>query len=740
MTSNLWLKEKGEKGDTGTGINWLGNFDTAPVIPFEGDAYRNTLENISYVYSDDSWDILTNPSDERPDVFTAVDGDVIELENQTTVIKVDCTTADVNIELTPFTFEGQTVGVYPTGNYTCYITGTGLEDATAQSDNYFRAEVIDDALVEIITGGSGTGSSDLQAGDFLYASTYKDRSSEGLLGFQFDSCSVGLYPELYAVVGDIFEQAHIDAGQAASADGYFYPTPVPGSYGKSALPEITFTDAEVTDNGSVLLQIADSIFLDGFRDGTPFRFEVTDGTAPTGLTDGEIYYFSFTDGYCRPFPTEADAVANTNSITFSDSGSGTFKLTQAGLAQGFALQGHSARYFYNNITPTNSLNQQINDATQGGDYESSAEYKDLPLVTASAYGELKITNQTRGDEYFQFGYIKAEAVIEFEGEPVSGVKTELELGLDARDWQAQEFVFTHNLNALPRDLSIKIEIYKANGFDWQEPQAFIWDSPTASSTNYGYSIKNGDDLDSFKVITGTSGIAGVSDYTYGLTGLTDGVEGNMRATVIKHNYSTVIIDQAAYTNKTVVASAGDTVNLTAQTTLIKASGDITLGTNSYDGQRAIFKNTGTSDITITDSTGTWPKSATLRSGKTATCDICDGVPTEGDLTFVWIIGTDIPFSNDWDTYDSSYPVEISLNSGKCLSKGLLRYGVGNTIMCTLPERIRPTTNIYIPCAYRLGTSDYKSSIILIYPIGSFLIYGDCTTASSFISMSITWEC
>ena len=67
----------------------------------------------------------------------------------------------------------------------------------------------------------GNSMNSMKLGDFKYSAVSKDRADEGLLGFQFDKVSISLYPELYAEVGDIFEQAHIGAGQGPSGASYF---------------------------------------------------------------------------------------------------------------------------------------------------------------------------------------------------------------------------------------------------------------------------------------------------------------------------------------------------------------------------------------------------------------------------------------------------------------------------------------------------------------------------------------
>ena len=50
---------KGETGEAGASINWRGSLSTAPIEPVYYDAYRNTADGISYIYTGSSWEVLS---------------------------------------------------------------------------------------------------------------------------------------------------------------------------------------------------------------------------------------------------------------------------------------------------------------------------------------------------------------------------------------------------------------------------------------------------------------------------------------------------------------------------------------------------------------------------------------------------------------------------------------------------------------------------------------------------------
>ncbi len=85
----------------------------------------------------------------------ANDGDTINLTTQKTMISVDCTTSAKTINLGTTLYNGQSVGVYVEGGFTCSIIGTGLEDAVATAADIFRAEVVAGQITEIKEGLDG---------------------------------------------------------------------------------------------------------------------------------------------------------------------------------------------------------------------------------------------------------------------------------------------------------------------------------------------------------------------------------------------------------------------------------------------------------------------------------------------------------------------------------------------------------------------------------------------------------
>jgi len=87
-----------------------------------------------------------------PRVIDAEDGELVQLTNTITIVKIDCTTQNKNITIDFWKNEGQRISVYPTGGFTCYISGLGLSNIPATSNKPYRADVINDTLVEIVSG------------------------------------------------------------------------------------------------------------------------------------------------------------------------------------------------------------------------------------------------------------------------------------------------------------------------------------------------------------------------------------------------------------------------------------------------------------------------------------------------------------------------------------------------------------------------------------------------------------
>ena len=230
--------------------------------------------------------------------------------------------------------------------------------------------------------------------------TFKDRSSKRLAPVTYSNAvsTTGTYAALYAEVGDMFEQSHLNAGDSASGAGFFYPTPAPSGYGRSGIPDITFSNTDVSAN---LLNFATP---SGFRDGTIFRYELLTGTTITNLVDGTEYYLRrVSSSTLSIHTTEANAIDNTSPIAIVDSGAGTFRLTQEGISISDAFQGHWHDYFYT----ANALGGPGSGGRADGNITGPSVHDNVKdAVTDEVNGISRTTNETRPGTYYQFAYIR----------------------------------------------------------------------------------------------------------------------------------------------------------------------------------------------------------------------------------------------------------------------------------------------------------------------------------------------
>jgi len=234
--------------------------------------------------------------------------------------------------------------------------------------------------------------------------TYKDRTSRRLLPFAFDNAvsTTVTYDGLYAEVGDMFEQSHLDAGDSASGAGLFYPTPVPDGYGRSGVDiPVTFSN-----NGGFLnvdhgLEAWKSTNVG--RDGTAVIF-TTDTTLPTGITAGTVYYLAFSAGTTSAiYTTEANAISGASPLTYTDSGSGTFRLTQEGISIDDAMQNHSHLEYANGSVGTEWF---YNTPNRGTNPNTPIDGRIFDPIELGSNGTPRTTNETRPSTFYQFGYIR----------------------------------------------------------------------------------------------------------------------------------------------------------------------------------------------------------------------------------------------------------------------------------------------------------------------------------------------
>ncbi len=666
---------------------------------------------------------------------TVTDGETVNLTDFNTVMYADVSAGDVTITIGTIGSDGQSFGVYPTGGFTCYINGTGLTDALATATQAFRAEVINSQLLEIETGGGGggTGGDSLQLGDIKYSVLNENRVPEGLLQFQFNAVSEGLYPEWFSKCGDMFEQSHLDAGQPASGVGFFYPTPVPGSYGRSGLPDVNFTDAEINVSNTTMISLPASIWEDSVRIGSKVVFKIISGTAPTGLNDGDIVYTKYqSDDTIRLYNTESDAISDTLPITVSTSGSGAFKLTQVGLVIEGAMWGHDhiIRGGTGSAATLNTNGQVLGQATFNQEVTGVVK----GVVGDGVNGTPIVTNETRPSTFYEYGYIKVENAIPFEGTPVGGVK--YDTGWVANnDWDAKAFNIFHNLSEELYNIDVKFLI----STDGTDDNAFMLGD---NSFNIGtddiirgfqvYQI----DQDNIQIITGLDGINSIAKDT-GSRDIITSQAYFYRVIVEKKNYASPILDQPAYTNSVVTADNGDLIHLVAQKTIINVDTTlldktITIGTNQYDGQEVIVNNIGTANkLTVVDSNGGFIKNASVGFGQSASTTISDGKLLNGDFIFIWGIGDDIPFENGWGNLDVNRPTKIIMQSNKVHTTGIVSGGIAGDNIFTVPVSIRqgPLSTMTYTNASSGQTSEIRVQADGSITVDSFTTYIFVTNAS-----------
>ena len=236
--------------------------------------------------------------------------------------------------------------------------------------------------------------------------TYKDRTAQGYLPFAFDNAvsTLTTYALLYADVGDIFEQQHLDAGDSASGVDMFYPTPVPGGYDRAGIPDSEFTDTDINTGTDRIVNLTGGI-TNNRRNGTPVYFKkVGSGTLPTTspqIDEDTVYYifFTSTDGQVRLHTSEADAVANTSFITISNSGSGTFRLTQEGILLDDAVEDLEFRM--------GSGGALDNEGRLSGEQNGGAGVVSETKNTSDLINTGRITNETRPKTNHMYPFIKA---------------------------------------------------------------------------------------------------------------------------------------------------------------------------------------------------------------------------------------------------------------------------------------------------------------------------------------------
>ena len=706
MVNDIWMKNRGlqgYKGDQGISIEWQGELQEAPENPQLNWAYYDEQAKKSYIYDGSAWGIVAQDGVCSVITKTMLDGESTDLVAQKTVIYVDVTLDNATITINDLSYNGQEVGVYPTGDFTVYINGTGLTDATAKEDEIFRAEAINDTLIEIVTGADAVASDSAELSHIAYygADVAANLVAKGYIPFSFDSVSTGLYPDYYALVGDQYDAAHVAAGQPSLiGTGSFYPTPVPGSYGRSALPDIEFTDANVQFSSLTNLGA-----MPWFRNGTAFVYKETTASIPE-LTDGEIYYMQHNQavGAEQLFfhTSESDAISNSNKILITVSGSGTFKLVQAGIGLDDAFQGHDRSLSVDEGT-TNIVGRSLTDdgtSQVSGVYASNTGTKVLTDdYFDSGYGTPKITNETRPSTFYEYAYIKVENVITSDAVPVS--EFQYDTGDVANnDFSNKTWVITHNLGATVENLDYRLFLKAADtGNEYIEPKMTMLTKEDTVIRQAGYTVF-GIDENSFKIHTGDSGIYFVREsdgFIQALGGAE--VNGFYKVKVTKKNFAPVVL------NTSFSVGDGQTVGLTSARSVITCptGGTITIGVDNIACQELVVKNThATEDLKIIDATGVFPEPVVLTPSESITCNIVNKKFLISDFkTTVYLKESDL---ENGATLNLNYPLYYSVKNGEYTFSGIASDVALSETVYIIPEYFRRKESMFFICACNANNS------------------------------------
>lgn len=243
-------------------------------------------------------------------------------------------------------------------------------------------------------------------GELKSFATYKDRSAQGFLPLAFNNAvsQVGEYADLFAEVGHSFNSQHVDSGDADLSDnvaGMFYPTPTPGRYGRSAIPDLNI------DGVTLALPT-------NFRDGTLFL--VKSGTDQTA--DTELFIRRVDANTVSYHSTEAEAIDDTSPITVTGSG----VLTQEGIVLDHASESMLENSHYHNggnlsrsaaglYAPYGSVSGPTTKIDDSAGATLGSKYHKTNTVTHTHSPESgKTSNESRGTTFYKFEYIKAKYI------------------------------------------------------------------------------------------------------------------------------------------------------------------------------------------------------------------------------------------------------------------------------------------------------------------------------------------
>lgn len=327
------------------------------------------------------------------------------------------TVVDANI----YNVDAEKAGVANTG-WTADATGNYRNGTISE----MKTQIIDnEAQIAINESTLNTIESLLDPiSNIKHFANYKDRSASGLLPFAFDNAvSQTTYADLYAEIGDIFEQMHLDAGDAASGGSNFYPTPIPGYYDRSGTPDSDSIDSTadvddsteritLTTSNLTALKLTRGIIGTG-ADGVPVRVKLLTGALPGGLAINTDYFIRFIDTTdIELYTDEASAIdtsGTTNRVDLTDA-VGTFQITQEGIVLDDAMQGHFHDWWAS-VTLTGSAGGGLDQANVPSTAKAVQNSRIKDAKTDTINGDPRTSNETRPKTVFSFGYIKALYVL-----------------------------------------------------------------------------------------------------------------------------------------------------------------------------------------------------------------------------------------------------------------------------------------------------------------------------------------
>jgi len=269
----------------------------------------------------------------------------------------------------------------------------------------------------------------LDVGARIQYATYKDRSNQGMLPDDFDNAiSQANYSILFAEIGHKWNDAHVAAGDTdvTILDTLFYPTPPPGFYSRSGIPNSASIDATAdisTGNDTITLSEADynkyrrmKYFTDSYN-GVPVYLI---GTLPTGLSIGTVYYLRFVDDvnfYVKAYLTEQNAIDDSSAVDITATATGTFNLTQEGIVLDDAMQGH----IHEVDTHVQITGAGADGSVRRGMDDPITLDSEEPKEDTLNNGTPRTINETRPKTVIMFYYTKVE-YITTAGEPISAIQ------------------------------------------------------------------------------------------------------------------------------------------------------------------------------------------------------------------------------------------------------------------------------------------------------------------------------